>query len=57
MIEGIRRSGCEKQVWRHNDTEHLEELLIAAGRDRAKLIVFELSLIHISRTFRIHEQR
>ncbi len=41
MIEGIRRSGCEKQVWRHNDTGHLEELLIAAGRDRAKLIVFE----------------
>ena len=41
MIEGIRRSGCEKQVWRHNDTEHLEELLISAGRDRAKLIVFE----------------
>jgi len=41
MIEGIRRSGCEKQVWRHNDTEHLEELLIAAGRDSAKLIVFE----------------
>jgi len=41
MIEGIRRSGCEKQVWRHNDTDQLEELLIAAGRERAKLIVFE----------------
>jgi 5-aminolevulinate synthase len=41
MIEGIRRSECEKQVWRHNDVEHLEELLKAAGRDRAKLIVFE----------------
>ncbi|WP_405044881.1 5-aminolevulinate synthase [Methylocystis echinoides] len=41
MIEGVRRSGCEKQVWRHNDVDHLEELLQAAGRDRAKLIVFE----------------
>src|SRR5208337_4113871 len=41
MIEGIRRSGCEKQVWRHNDVAHLEQLLIEAGHDRAKLIVFE----------------
>ncbi len=41
MIEGIRRSGCEKQLWRHNDVSHLEELLIAAGPDRAKLIAFE----------------
>ena len=41
MIEGVRRSGCEKKVWRHNDVEHLEELLIEAGPDRAKLIVFE----------------
>ncbi|PPD44828.1 MAG: 5-aminolevulinate synthase [Methylocystis sp.] len=41
MIEGIRRSGCEKQVWRHNDVDHLEELLQAAGKERAKLIVFE----------------
>ena len=41
MIEGIRRSGCEKQLWRHNDMAHLEELLIEAGPDRAKLIVFE----------------
>ena len=41
MIEGIRRSGCEKQVFRHNDFAHLEELLQAAGPARAKLIVFE----------------
>ena len=41
MIEGVRRSGCEKKVWRHNDVAHLEQLLIEAGRDRAKLIVFE----------------
>lgn len=41
MIEGIRRSGCEKKLWRHNDVEHLEELLAAADPERAKLIVFE----------------
>jgi len=41
IIEGVRRAGCAKQVWRHNDLAHLEELLIAAGRERAKLIVFE----------------
>jgi 5-aminolevulinate synthase len=41
MIEGVRRAGCEKKVWRHNDVAHLEELLIEAGHDRAKLIVFE----------------
>ncbi len=41
MIEGIRRAGCEKQLWRHNDVDHLEALLVAAGRERNKLIVFE----------------
>ncbi len=41
MIEGVRRSGCDKKVWRHNDVQHLEELLAAADRERAKLIVFE----------------
>lgn len=41
MIEGVRRSGCEKQIFRHNDIAHLEELLMAAGPDRAKMIVFE----------------
>ncbi|RBP11341.1 5-aminolevulinate synthase [Roseiarcus fermentans] len=41
MIEGVRRAGCEKQVWRHNDVEHLEALLKAADPARAKLIVFE----------------
>ena len=31
MIEGVRQSGCEKQIFRHNDMAHLEELLRAAG--------------------------
>src|SRR6187399_1885399 len=41
MIEGVRQSGCEKRIWRHNDTAHLEELLRAAAPNRPKLIVFE----------------
>jgi 5-aminolevulinate synthase len=41
MIEGIRQSGCERVVFRHNDAAHLEELLQQAGPDRPKLIVFE----------------
>ena len=41
MIEGVRQSGCEKQIWRHNDLAHLEELLQAADRGRPKLIAFE----------------
>jgi 5-aminolevulinate synthase len=41
MIEGVRQSACEKQIWRHNDVGHLEELLKAADPKRPKLIVFE----------------
>src|SRR5437763_619977 len=41
MIEGVRQSKCEKQIFRHNDMRHLEELLKAAGADRPKLVVFE----------------
>ena len=41
MIEGVRRSGCEKRVWRHNDVAHLEELLKAEPLERCKLVVFE----------------
>ena len=41
MIEGVRQSGCEKQIWRHNDVAHLEELLKAADIERPKLIAFE----------------
>jgi 5-aminolevulinate synthase len=41
MIAGIRNSGAEKRVFRHNDLVHLEELLAAAPSDAPKLIAFE----------------
>jgi 5-aminolevulinate synthase len=41
MIEGIRQSGCERQVFRHSDMAHLEKLLRAAGPERPKLIACE----------------
>jgi 5-aminolevulinate synthase len=41
MIEGVRRSSAERAIWRHNDLEHLEQLLAAQPLERAKLIVFE----------------
>ena len=41
MIEGVRRAGTEKKIWRHNDVGHLEELLAAQPKERPKLIVFE----------------
>ena len=41
MIDGVRHSGAEKKIFRHNDTAQLEELLQSAPKDAPKLIVFE----------------
>jgi 5-aminolevulinate synthase len=41
MIEGVRRSGAEKAIFRHNDVAHLEMLLRSADSARPKLIVVE----------------
>jgi len=41
MIAGIRSSGCEKRVFRHNDLDHLEELLREEAPETPKLIAFE----------------
>ncbi|OKO76022.1 5-aminolevulinate synthase [Bradyrhizobium sp. AS23.2] len=40
MIEGVRQSGVERKIWRHNDVAALEHLL-AAEPSRPKLILFE----------------
>ncbi|CAL4867765.1 5-aminolevulinate synthase [Asticcacaulis sp. MM231] len=41
MIQGIRNGRGERHVFRHNDLDHLEELLKAAPADAPKLIAFE----------------
>ncbi len=41
MIEGIRRGGGEKHIFRHNDIEHLEALLKQVPAGTPKIIVFE----------------
>jgi 5-aminolevulinate synthase len=41
MIAGIRNSGCEKRIFRHNDLAHLEELLASEDPTVPKLIAFE----------------
>ncbi|MBA4353170.1 MAG: 5-aminolevulinate synthase, partial [Novosphingobium sp.] len=41
MIAGIRNSGAEKKVFRHNDVAHLEELLAETDPSVPKLIAFE----------------
>lgn len=41
MIEGVRRNGGAKRIFRHNDLEHLRELLEADETDAPKLIAFE----------------
>ena len=41
MIEGVRRNGGAKRIFRHNDVEHLRELLAADDSGAPKLIAFE----------------
>ena len=41
MIEGVRRNGGAKRIFRHNDVEHLRELMAADDPQLPKLIAFE----------------
>ncbi len=41
MIEGVRRNGGAKRIFRHNDLAHLRELLAADDPETPKLIAFE----------------
>jgi 5-aminolevulinate synthase len=41
MIEGVRRGGGEKRIFRHNDVTHLRELLAQDPATTPKLIAFE----------------
>lgn len=41
MIAGIKGSACEKFIFRHNDVQHLEQLLQSVERCRPKIIAFE----------------
>ena len=41
MIEGVKLSRCEKQIFKHNDLKHLENLLKSVDAARPKIILFE----------------
>ncbi len=41
MIEGVRRNGGAKRIFRHNDIAHLRELIAGDDPDVPKLIAFE----------------
>jgi len=41
MIEGMRRGGAERQIFRHNDVADLEAKLKLYPKERAKIIAFE----------------
>jgi 5-aminolevulinate synthase len=41
MIEGIRHSRADKRIFKHNDPDHLAQLLAREEPGRAKLVAFE----------------
>ncbi|KYM99636.1 5-aminolevulinate synthase, erythroid-specific, mitochondrial [Cyphomyrmex costatus] len=41
MIQGIRNSGVPKHIFRHNDVQHLEELLSKVDKSVPKIVAFE----------------
>src|SRR5437763_3637176 len=41
MIEGIRRGGCAKRIFRHNDVQDLEQQLSESDPHAPKVIAFE----------------
>jgi 5-aminolevulinate synthase len=41
MIDGIRHGGGPKRIWRHNDVDHLAELLAQADPKAPKIVAFE----------------
>lgn len=41
MIHGMKSAKCEKKIFKHNDVEHLEELLKEAPANATKIIAFE----------------
>lgn len=41
MIMGIKNSGCEKHIFRHNDLNHIEAILKTIDPSRPKIIAFE----------------
>ena len=41
MIQGIRNSGVPKHIFRHNDVNHLEELLKKVPIETPKIVAFE----------------
>ena len=41
LIEGMRSSGCDKHIFKHNNLQDLEKILKSIPKEQPKLIVFE----------------